>query len=71
MKNLGIPLSSNELLQLKGGAGNCYQCLCSDEYFVYVDTEEFEGPEAACGTGGSYPSFCNLYDGPECAGGVG
>ena len=65
MKNLGVRLSNADLLQLKGGTGNCMRCLCGDEHFVYVDVEEFTSYFDACGPSGT--GQCHLWDGPECS----
>ena len=64
MKNLGIPLTKNELLSIKGsiGGGSCYMCACADGSGVWVSNSSAIGSHCSGSTG-----YCDygVYD--ECS----
>ena len=78
MKNLGVQLSNQELLMIKGGSGGCYECYCYDgDPPFYVDSELVNDLptiiSTTCNTlggGGSSGSgwigSCSLTDSPNC-----
>ena len=53
MKNLGIPLTKDELMSIKGSIGgdSCYKCSCEDSSGVWVSNSNSIGSHCSGSTG--------------------